>query len=403
MPIPIVMRFARRRLLPKTDPNSHAIFHIVSRVVDRRFIFGPKEKAQFLVFLRRYERFCRVQILSYCLMDNHFHLLVKVPGRPDARPSQVDLMQHVRQTLGGTIASNYQARIEFWTGQLARGLAVRSGETAGEMAADAHEAAWEVVVGPGEDLAYHAAGQLEKVSQDIWQRMYDLSRFVLSVKQRFSHWFNQENDRKGTLWEERFQAVAVQDGTAVAEIAAYMDLNPVRAGLVQDAKDYPWSQYGAAVAGDGLAQQALEYLVSHHTSQIRERMSPVRFEKVPMAPLMGLQVGFAIMQCLFEDRGMGRSAEVDALGGASSQPTWTYTEGAVSEYSKGVAIGDADYLEAVLAEHRKFFGRPRVHTGRGGEFTRRGLEKAGTQGGPLYCFSRGRKRFDRKVLLGVGE
>ncbi len=344
------MRFTyRRRIIPQTAPNQYAIYHCVSRVVDKRFIFGPKEKTQFLVFLRRYERFCRVRILGYCLMDNHFHLLVHVQGRPEARPSQDELMDHVRATLGPVIASQYQSRLDFWQDQLS---AAQTGEPAANVVPS------EIFLSPGEDLAAHARAQLEKVSQDIWQRMYDLSRFILSVKQRFSHWFNQTTDRNGTLWEDRFQAVLVQPGAAVAELAAYIDLNPVRAGIVGDAKDYPWSQFGAAVAGDGLAQQALEYLVEHHALQQRAR-APIPNEPSPGAPLMGLALGLATMHLFLQERDKRRRAtqnrrELEAS--ASSPPVISYAEDAVPAFSKGLAIGDPDYLEAVFAEHRKHFG-----------------------------------------------
>ncbi len=346
------MRFTyRRRIIPQTAPNQYAIHHCISRVVDKRFIFGPQEKSQFLVFLRRYERFCRVRILGYCLMDNHFHLLVHVPGRPEARPSQEELMAHVRETLGPVIASQYQSRLDFWQDQL-------SAAVTGEPAGNSDAVPSEIFLKPGEDLATHAQAQLEKVSQDIWQRMYDLSRFILSVKQRFSHWFNQKTDRKGTLWEDRFQAVLVQPGAAVAELAAYIDLNPVRAGVVADAKDYPWSQFGAAVAGDGIAQQALEYLVEHHTLQQRAR-APIPNEPSPSAPLMGLQLGLSTIHMFLQERDRRRQAAQnlrDLETSAASPPAISYAEDAVPAFSKGLAIGDPDYLEAIFVEHRKHFG-----------------------------------------------
>ncbi len=344
------MRFTyRRRIIPQIAPSQYALYHCVSRVVDKRFIFGPQEKEQFLVFLRRYERFCRVRILGYCLMDNHFHLLVHVPGRPEARPSLDELMDHVRLTLGPKITSQYQSRLDFWQDQL-------TAAEAGESGADA--VSREFFLKQGEDLATHAKAQIEKVSQDIWQRMYDLSRFVLSVKQRFSHWFNQKTERKGTLWEDRFQAVLVQPGAAVAELAAYIDLNPVRAGLVSDAKDYPWSQFGAAVAGDGLAQQALEYLVEHHALQQRAR-APIPTDRAPGAPLLGLQLGLGIVHWILQERDKRRLAAQNRQAvefSAASPPPISYVENAVPAFSKGLAIGDPEYLEALFAEHRKHFG-----------------------------------------------
>jgi putative transposase len=71
-----------------------------------------------------------------------------------------------------------------------------------------------------------------------------------TLKQRFSRYYNRKHERKGTLWEERFKSVLVDSaGVALATMAAYIDLNPLRAGLVADPKDYRWCGYAAAMSG----------------------------------------------------------------------------------------------------------------------------------------------------------
>ena len=83
------------------------------------------------------------------------------------------------------------------------------------------------------------------------------------LKQRFSAWYNRRNDRKGTLWEERFKSVLVDGcGEVLMTMAAYIDLNPVRAGIVEDPKDYRWCGYGQAVAGVRNAKEAFRRLLS---------------------------------------------------------------------------------------------------------------------------------------------
>ena len=47
-----------------------AIYHCISRVVDRRFILGDAEREQFVTFLRAYEAFCQVRVLTFCVMSN---------------------------------------------------------------------------------------------------------------------------------------------------------------------------------------------------------------------------------------------------------------------------------------------------------------------------------------------
>lgn len=80
--------------------------------------------------------------------------------------------------------------------------------------------------------------------------MVDVSELVKTVKQRFSMGYNHKEGRRGTLWEERFKSVIVEDSRlALQAMGAYIDLNPARAGIVDDPKDYCWSGYGEALAG----------------------------------------------------------------------------------------------------------------------------------------------------------
>ncbi len=362
----------RRRLRPNTPPSSFAVFHTVSHIVDRRLVLAPPEKAQFLELMRRYERFCQVQVLGYCIMENHFHILVKVPGRPDARPTQEALVEHVRTTLGQTIAGHYQERIDFWEQQLHIGLARNSlatDSTAGTPSPSplSLNSPADFVLPDPADLADFAATQLEKVTRDIWQRMFDVSQFIFSLKQQFSHWFNKKHNRVGTLWEERFRATLVQPGAALAEVSAYMDLNPVRAGLVREAREYPWSQYGAAIAGDELALKSLEAL-----GQILGWESKARAERftLPAAPLFGLKIGLSIFAYLLHKRSQRDSESPQAwdptleLVLSDPLPHANYVRGQVRSFTRGVALGDAAFLERVLREYRDQFGPNRKHAPR---------------------------------------
>ncbi len=70
-----------------------------------------------------------------------------------------------------------------------------------------------------------------------------------TLMQRFTKWFNRTHARSGNLWEDAFKSVIVEDGVAAKTIAAYIDLNPVRAGMVKDPAEYRWSSYGEAIGG----------------------------------------------------------------------------------------------------------------------------------------------------------
>jgi putative transposase len=94
-----------------------------------------------------------------------------------------------------------------------------------------------------------AERRVEEIRSRYTRRMHDLSEFMKSLLERFTKWFNRAHSRSGTLWEDRFKSVIVESGTAARTMAAYIDLNPVRAGMVSDPADYRWSSYGEAVGG----------------------------------------------------------------------------------------------------------------------------------------------------------
>ena len=72
-----------------------AIYHCISRVVDRRMVLGDHEKEHFVTLLRAYEAFCQVRVLTFCVMGNHFHILVEVPARPATDPTDEQLLKHL--------------------------------------------------------------------------------------------------------------------------------------------------------------------------------------------------------------------------------------------------------------------------------------------------------------------
>ena len=68
-------------------------YHCISRIVDRRFIFGEPEKEHFTQLMREYEGFCQVRVLTFCVMSNHYHILLEVPKRPEVLPTAEQLLE----------------------------------------------------------------------------------------------------------------------------------------------------------------------------------------------------------------------------------------------------------------------------------------------------------------------
>ena len=199
------MRMPRMKVPAGTD----GIYHCYSRVVDGKFIFGRREKEQFLRMMWHIGDFLGIQVLDYVVMSNHYHQILFVPGIVELSNEQ--LLDRLRVYYGQTSAP-----------YLKFSQAMQKGDKSPDLLRPQHI-----------------------------RRMANLSEFKKTLKQGFSTWYNTRKGRKGTLWMERFGSTITEDSPHPAmAMGAYVDLNPVRASLVDDPKDYPYCGYAAALAGN---------------------------------------------------------------------------------------------------------------------------------------------------------
>lgn len=70
-----------------------------------------------------------------------------------------------------------------------------------------------------------------------------LPRMMQAIGRRYVRYFNDSHARSGTLWEGRYRSTLIEAEAYLLACMAYIDLNPVRAGLVAQARDYPWSSH----------------------------------------------------------------------------------------------------------------------------------------------------------------
>ena len=233
------MRVKRSLTLAPNHEENGGLYHIVSRVVWRQFIFDEEEKVFFYSLLRKFEVFTGVQIQAFCLMSNHFHLLLRVPPKPHDVLEDDAFFERLSAVYSDDDLFVVKSLIED-----ARKKQSRCGE------------------GSSRFLQYEQ--NIEKLKQPYLDRMWNLSVFMKEVKQGFTRWYNKKYNKSGTLWEGRFKSQLVQEGYAAKMVAAYIDLNPIRAGLVADPKDYRWCSYGEAVAGGKRAQAGLLAVMNKH-------------------------------------------------------------------------------------------------------------------------------------------
>ncbi len=165
-----------------------AIYHVISRTALDGFVIGDAEKDYLLQLVRDLSRVYFAEVLAFCLMGNHFHLVVRM--FPGAMYSE----------------SSLKERFALYYGE------ERSPSEA------------------------HLASLRAKWSS--------LSEFVKEIKQGFTRYYNRKHQRKGFFWSGRFKSVLVEEGETLINLLAYVDLNPVRAGIVTRPEDYRWCSLG---------------------------------------------------------------------------------------------------------------------------------------------------------------
>jgi putative transposase len=357
------MKRGRRRILGQFDGESSGgqAYHVMSRTAGGEKLFGEVEKEAFRRLMWRLARFSGVEILTYALMGNHFHILVKVPERAkflkrfEGEGGEERLLEH----LSLLYSKGYLASLRL---EIAR---VRE------------------------------AGREEEVQlmlETFRKRFCDLSSFVKELKERFSRWFNKHHDRRGTLWMDRFKSVLVEDGEALRTMALYIDLNPVRAGLVEDPKDYRWTGYGEAIGGSKRARRGLCRVMDAPMDSWEERRGAMTPGEAYRCWLFGegLEVGVETLRGSGGAEAVERNGLEASSGLKSAVPVTVPTKNTVRLkkgfskerleavlksggklsradllrcrvrwFSDGVAIGSKGFVEGVFNGCRSYFGAKR--------------------------------------------
>jgi putative transposase len=179
-------------VMPRTarliSKEGRTAYHLISRTALDGFPFGDVEKDMLVEIIKKVSRLFFVDVFGFCIMSNHFHVLI--------------------QTVPGSLISD------------------------------------ENVI---KRLKTHYGKDFEITDEGIKHfrgKLSSLSGCMKEIKQSFSWYYNKRHNRRGTLWAERFKSVIVEKGETLVNCLAYIDLNPLRAGLVKRPEDYRWNSMG---------------------------------------------------------------------------------------------------------------------------------------------------------------
>ena len=354
----MIMKMYRKRHLRVLPPAGGYYVHVMSRTRGQALLFGEEEKAVFVGMMRKWADFSGVGVVTHCVMGNHFHMLLYVPP-----VESVELKEVIRRLR----CIWNEDRVEDWF----RGYSLIRGED--------------------EQADYLKA---------VTDRMYHLPEMMRALKQAFSRWYNAQHDAKGTLWEDRYRSVVLEGGSgAVLAVSAYIDLNPVRAGICEDPAFYGWNGYGEAVKGVAEAREGLKHLIIDRMGgvmpygarraqevmlgndgvdwrEIGNKIEERRKEVVVNANWTDVQ---GIYRCWLytkgasgddktsrtrkKRKGLNREDIESVYSSGGTVPQAKMLRKKCAYMTRGMALGRAAYVAALFGRYRERFGEGRKNAG----------------------------------------
>ncbi|MCK4766041.1 MAG: transposase [Candidatus Aminicenantes bacterium] len=165
-----------------------AYYHIVTRTIGQKFLLKKEEKEKLLQIIKEYSALFFVKVTGFVLMSNHMHLIVKMETGENCRDEEIDHRLDI-----------------FYEGKTGNKTLKSSGFAAAR------------------------------------KKLADISEYVKRIKQSFSFWYNQRHQVRGFFWDDRSKNVLLENGESMLYCLAYIELNPVRAGIMERPEDYSWS------------------------------------------------------------------------------------------------------------------------------------------------------------------
>jgi REP element-mobilizing transposase RayT len=301
---------------PRIKNEAGGYYHVYSRVVDRRMIMNPAEKERFRRLMRAVEGFSGCRVLTYAVLGNHWHALLYVPDREPV--DDRELIRRLGYLYDRQTVSNLAGHL---------GLLRDAG----------------------------AAEAAEELRAKYLCRMYDLSEFVKTLKQRYTQGYNRRCGRKGTLWEDRFHSILIEGRRdALIKVAAYIDLNAVRAGIAGDPREYRFCGYGEAMGGSRLAREGIGMLMAGAGDW---NLAAAEYRKLLylQGEARGMDEHGRPVRRGFDPRAV---ASVLESGGRLPLPVLLRCR--VRYFTDGAVLGSRSFVDEAFRRHRHCFGARRT-------------------------------------------
>ena len=221
----------------------NTVHHLTSRIAHRVYFMKEEERNDFMALVEKVSAFSGIELIGWCIMDNHFHLYVYLPVPPSLTDDEV------------------LERFKLLKGDGNR-LLVDEKTYGGCPSSFGTECL--TPCAKSEDRKDARA----KLAAAVRRRMYSIAEFMRMIKQWFSEDYNQRNGHKGTLWEAVYhdRPMFLPDDTSdyadLRDCLAYIHLNPLRAAISAEFDEYEWSSYTAYRKGNSLAEKGMRFAYS---------------------------------------------------------------------------------------------------------------------------------------------
>lgn len=268
------------------------VYHITSRIANRAMLFEPEEiKDRIVEWIGSVAEFSGVEVWSWCIMDNHLHLLVHVPPVPTrywvdpndepvayafgARPPECRVP---RWSPEGDCPPRAKPPVGFMLADDEMLCRLRC--LYGPKRADEVGSLWRSLRERGLDNA------VDEAKERYCRRMYNVSQFVKTLKERISMWYNAEYGHVGCLWQGRFHSGVVEKSAVVlAVVSAYIGYNPVKAHIAPSPEMWRWSSYALAAKDQGAeglrCRQMYERMLGRPWKKVRATLESIYADGLP--------------------------------------------------------------------------------------------------------------------------
>ena len=156
---------------PRIKAEGEGFYHVVSRIGGKRFLIDETEKRILLGMIRGAAAFSGVEVYTYAVMSNHFHLLVRVPRKREVSDKELE-----RRMIALYGPAKFAAVLKKW-------------------------ARW---------TRRHEESRVEDEKERLRKRMYDLSQFCKTFKEAYTQDYNRRHENTGTIWEGRFKSILLE-------------------------------------------------------------------------------------------------------------------------------------------------------------------------------------------------